>query len=354
MKNIGTLPILSIVIPTYNQGAFVERCLSSIQRQTLQNFEVIIQDSQSSDETSEICRRFADCDSRFQYYLEKDQGQSDAINRGLLRSKGKYWTWLCSDDSYDSCDALKLLVEVLDESRAADPRVAGAFGIAQRIDEDDQELGRYWQFTRNLNQSDFLNNWPLAQPSCIILKKLVEDVGGVNDELFLGMDLDLFLKILKNNRTFVFVDAPVVQVRFQRESKSVVYRAQTAQQALGVVLAHFNHTGSFYKSAYMTEYSNSQLVAFSARIRIFLIKFKAEWLLDGHYLTLRSVIQGQSRLWNQPKKIRGLIRLIAIILSLGLFRVLDSYFRLRLTLLLSLVPRQYLKSKKLVFQQLVH
>src|SRR4051794_10116781 len=90
----------SIVIPTFNQGPFINECLLSILNQSYQNFEVIIQDSMSTDQTEEICQRFASKDARFLYFREKDTGQSDAINRGLARSTGEIWTWICSDDYY--------------------------------------------------------------------------------------------------------------------------------------------------------------------------------------------------------------------------------------------------------------
>ena len=97
--------ILSIVVPTFNQGQYIADCLNSICNQSYENIEVIIQDSLSDDETESICTAAAIADSRVKYFREKDSGQSDAINRGLRRSSGAAWTWICSDDFYlnDHC-----------------------------------------------------------------------------------------------------------------------------------------------------------------------------------------------------------------------------------------------------------
>src|SRR4051812_44387931 len=118
---------LSIVVPTLNQGCFIEECLLSIQKQTYRDFEVIIQDSLSTDETESVCKKFIDQDPRFSYFRERDSGQSDAINRGMNRSTGQLWTWLCSDDYFAEMSALEVLVKRIQDEPKDSKKVVGVF-----------------------------------------------------------------------------------------------------------------------------------------------------------------------------------------------------------------------------------
>jgi glycosyltransferase involved in cell wall biosynthesis len=249
---------LSIVIPTYNQGCFIGDCLSSIQNQTFRDFQVIIQDSNSSDETEEVCSKVVEADSRFLYFREKDEGQSDAINRGLARSTGEMWTWICSDDLYADSRALEKLVEHFQKMRKLDEKVIGVFGDAQYVTESGQIMGPYYNLTQDLTRDHFQLNWPLSQPSSLLLRQAVSEVGGVDKSLNLGMDLDLFLKILEGNRTFVYVSQMTVNIRVQPNSKSVKFRKKTAENALMIVRKHFGDFGNLQGSAYFAEYKISR------------------------------------------------------------------------------------------------
>ena len=260
---------VSIVVPTYNQGPYIETCLRSIQEQSLGDFEVIIQDSVSKDQTEEICRRFTDQDPRFQYFREKDSGQSDAINRGLARSQGQLWTWICSDDYYSDPRALQALIQRFDEAVAQDSKVVGVYGDAEYVSEVGQKLDPYGNATRTLYQTDFKLTWPLSQPSCLLDRIAVFNVKGVDAALYLGMDLDLFLKVLTHGRSLVYTPQMTVCIRLQPNSKSVMFRKKTAENALSIVKRHFGNPGNPYQSLYAKEYAISQRLEFNHRVKNF-------------------------------------------------------------------------------------
>jgi glycosyltransferase involved in cell wall biosynthesis len=235
----------------------MEDCLRSIAGQSLRDIEIIIQDSLSTDETEEVCRRYAERDARFRYYREKDSGQTDAINRGLERSSGKYWTWICSDDFYDHPQALEKLVEGVEQLRQKDPGAVGAFGNSKYCDESGRTLSNFnTVFKKNLVEDDLMLDWPISQPSSIILRQRVLDVGRLDNALHLGMDLDLFLRVLQHGHYFVYIDVSAAFVRIQKNSKSVMYRKKTAQNALAIIEKHFGHVGSLRASRYVQELTN--------------------------------------------------------------------------------------------------
>ena len=92
------LPKISIVIPTYNDARFIERCILSITSQEYSNLELIIIDGGSTDDTVEIIKKF----DKFIFYWvsEKDRGQSHAINKGFKICTGEIITFFSSDDIY--------------------------------------------------------------------------------------------------------------------------------------------------------------------------------------------------------------------------------------------------------------
>ena len=92
-------PDLSIVIPIYNGKRYLRDTLKSVDSLSqLIGCEVIFQNALSSDGTAEIIDEFCAGRQNWRHYNEKDSGQSDAINRGVCRARGRWVTWLCADD----------------------------------------------------------------------------------------------------------------------------------------------------------------------------------------------------------------------------------------------------------------
>lgn len=91
-------PTVSIIIPIYNAELYLSQCLSSVQEQTCWDFEVLMVDDGSRDGSGEICRSFAEQDSRFLLLQKANSGVSATRNLALERARGKYLQFLDSDD----------------------------------------------------------------------------------------------------------------------------------------------------------------------------------------------------------------------------------------------------------------
>ena len=99
-------PKISIVIPSYNQGQFLEETILSIINQQYPNLELFVVDGGSNDNSVDIIKKYK---SHISWWVsEKDKGQSEAINKGFARASGEIISWLCSDDLLTQ-DSLKVV-----------------------------------------------------------------------------------------------------------------------------------------------------------------------------------------------------------------------------------------------------
>lgn len=102
------MPEISIIVPVYNAASFLEECLDSIVNQTIKNIEIILVDDGSTDDSLDICKRFAQHDSRIRVITQENSGAGVARNVGIDAAQGTYLMFLDSDDFFelDMCDSV--------------------------------------------------------------------------------------------------------------------------------------------------------------------------------------------------------------------------------------------------------
>ena len=184
---LASLPSLSIVIPTYQQGRYIQRTLESILDQGYPALELIVIDGGSTDQTREIIERYQ---THIAIYIsEKDGGQSDAIRKGFELATGQIITWMNSDDTY----AENALITV-GQFFAANHSVRFAYGNRDIINENDQVIGRRRQpdfHPRIMRYCHMI----VPQVSAFWQRSLYLESGGVDASLRFCMDFDLFVKM---------------------------------------------------------------------------------------------------------------------------------------------------------------
>ncbi len=126
--------MISIIIPIYNAEKELERLLTSIRQQSYTDFEVIMIDDGSKDNSAEICAKISAEDSRFNYYHQENAGVSTARNNGLKKAKGEYIAFVDSDDEIES-NYLQVLSDICEE---VDIAVCDTV-----IKHDDKEVNRF-------------------------------------------------------------------------------------------------------------------------------------------------------------------------------------------------------------------
>jgi len=101
-KKMNSSPLISVIVPSYNQGDYIEATILSVLKQDYRNWELIIQDGDSKDNTKSICREYERQDSRISFFTEKDKGFADAVNKAIDKAKGTIGAIQSSDDFYSN------------------------------------------------------------------------------------------------------------------------------------------------------------------------------------------------------------------------------------------------------------
>ncbi len=111
------MPVISVIIPVYNAECYLAECVDSILHQTFTDFELLLIDDGSTDNSLEICKHYAAEDSRVKMFSQTNAGQSCARNRGLDNAKGDYIAFIDADDVV-SKDYLRVLYDMAVKSNA--------------------------------------------------------------------------------------------------------------------------------------------------------------------------------------------------------------------------------------------
>jgi len=181
-------PKISVVIPSYNQGQYLEETILSIINQQYPNLEVFVVDGGSKDNSVDIIKKY---EQHLTWWVsEKDKGQSDAINKGFARVTGDIVTWLCSDDLYTE-GALNRVAEIFSE---LPDDVGLIYGGATLFGENFKSTDTYGY--DNAGVERYISGQAFPQPSGFFKRKYLLEAGNwVREDLHLGMDFDLFARL---------------------------------------------------------------------------------------------------------------------------------------------------------------
>lgn len=182
-------PRISVVMPSYNQGEFIEEAIRSVILQGYPNLELIVMDGQSSDQSVEIIRKYAPWIAH--WVSENDDGQSGAINAGWHCATGEIVAWLNADDLYCENALLNAARRFLDE-----PDAAMVYGYADVIDEHSRPIGTM-KVPEQFDLCEMIRGFNNIVPSVtmFVRKDHVSRVGHVRTDLHYTMDFEFVLRV---------------------------------------------------------------------------------------------------------------------------------------------------------------
>lgn len=224
---------ISIITPSFNSSRYIMETMKSVHTQSYQNYEHIVVDGLSKDNTQEIVKKFLNV-----YVIsERDKGQSDAINKGFRKSVGDIIAWQNADDTYLP-GAFESVVKFFREN----PSVDLVYGYYQLIDSSSNWICDVYPIKWN----DWMfkhGRFVPMQPTVFWRRRVFESIGLLDESLHYCMDVDYFARAL--NKGFNFARVPLVlgQFRVHDESKTQnQHNEKVVRQEYKSVLArHFGY-----------------------------------------------------------------------------------------------------------------
>lgn len=242
------LPLVSVVTPSLNQARFLEATIQSVLAQDYPRIEYIVVDGGSTDESAEVIRRY---ESRLAWWVsEKDEGQTDAINKGLAHATGDILAWLNSDDTY-APGAVAAAVDAFGRC----PECGLIYGAANYLSEDGRVIGRFPAAQtdyRRLRQG-YVH---IPQQAAFFRADLWRSVGPLDKSFYFAMDYDLWVRIARRAKV-KYVPQTWANFRLHGGAKTITADERCWPEMIRI---HYRDGGSFF-SVINAKYYIRRLVA---------------------------------------------------------------------------------------------
>ena len=220
-----TQPLVSIITPSFNQGAFLERTLLSVLNQDYPNLEHWVIDGGSTDNSLEIIKRYAD--KLAGWVSEKDRGQADGINKGFAKATGEIIGWLNSDDLYYP-GAIAGAVEAFQQN----PEASFVFSDVESVDEHGNafNLMHYgdWKLT------DLMTFKIIGQPGVFMRRDVLEQAGFLDLSYNYLLDVQLWLRMAAIAEPHYVPGKVWAAARIHSDAKNVAHAEKFGEEAFRV------------------------------------------------------------------------------------------------------------------------
>ncbi|MBA3537281.1 MAG: glycosyltransferase [Tatlockia sp.] len=247
---------ISIITPSYNQGQFIERTLLSVANQGGE-IEHVVFDGNSSDNTVEILKKTT---SLSHWVSEKDKGQTEAVNKGILATRGEIIGWLNSDDVYYP-GAIAAVLDFFNKNLDVDV----VYGMADHIDVNDKAFETYptepWNFKR-LKDVCFI-----CQPALFFRRRIVEKYGLLDETLNYCMDYEYWLRLGKAGVRFAYLEKKLAGSRLYAENKTLGAKVKVHREINNMFKAKFGKVPTSWLFNYANAVVENKIVRENNPIR---------------------------------------------------------------------------------------
>ena len=240
-------PFLSIVTPSLNQGATIERCIRSVLAQDCDSVEHIVVDAQSGDETLDVLRRHP----HLHWTSEPDDGQTHAINKGFAKARGTYVAWINCDDAYRP----GTFQAVLEAARECNDQAVILGGV--QLHHRDVPL----RIARNRPRSflRYLQPWiphtNLYQQGAFFPRAALDRIGPLDESLHYVMDCELFCRLLAARIPLRQVDRVFADYYIEPSTKTGVGWSVTYAEWDAILLRHAKTLRGLERSLFRASFS---------------------------------------------------------------------------------------------------
>jgi glycosyltransferase involved in cell wall biosynthesis len=273
-------PLVSIIVPCYNQAHFLNECLNSLVKQTFTNWECIIVDDGSTDQTVVVAKNFCDRDPRFHYHRQLNKGLSGARNTGIKSANGSYLNFLDSDDALYP-KALECLVKEIQN----DPSLVMVYGGYKGSKETLTSIVKTAISDFDSSRMDFYpylcagNALPVH--AALVKKEVIDQIGLFDENLKSCEDWDFWLRLARTTNRVKVIRKPVVVYRIT--SNSMTRNVKTFFDAGITVIERTNqvdervrHPLEKYKEGYAAAYNNTLISWYAKCMGLYLAQHRVD------------------------------------------------------------------------------
>lgn len=274
-------PLISIIIPCYNAEKYIAETIQSVINQTHKNWELIIVNDGSTDNSIEIINKYIDLDNRIKLINKENTGVSDTRNKGIVLAKGEFMAFLDADDVWNSDFLESTLLKF-----SSDHSLGLVHSDNQIINEYSEKLGQINTSFEGYVLDKLLlggeNEYIFAISSVVVKKEVVENVGQFDVRLSNGADHEFYFRVAN-------------KYKIGRVPKiGIYYRLHANNMHANIELLE-KDTLAIYKKADETNLFKNSIFRRKCYSTIYLI-LAGSWWKDGKnkrkgiYYTLKSII----------------------------------------------------------------
>lgn len=233
-------PVVSVIVPCYNHGKYLSEALFSIKNQTYENWECIIVNDGSPDNTEEIANHWINLDKRFKYFNKENGGLSSARNAGIEKSNGNYILTLDADDKFE-CKFIEKAVSILDKNEKVGIVTCWGYRFIKK------EIYGLFKPVGGTIENYLFCSASLA--SSMFRRECWEQVGGYDEEMKKGYeDWDYYIRIALNGWQTHVIEEPLF---FYRQHQVSMRTIAQNQYDIDIKMYLYNKHKKLYKDNFI-------------------------------------------------------------------------------------------------------
>ena len=218
-------PLVSIITPSFNQVLFLEQTITSVLEQDYPLIEYLVVDGNSTDGSQAIIKKY---EKKIAWWVsESDQGQAEAINKGIKHAKGEIVAWLNSDDYYLPGAVTKAVAAFQNH-----PSFSFVYGDVLAVDADGCQINKLHYYQMDL--IDLMRFNIIGQPSVFIRREILNKIGFLDPSLLYLLDHQLWLR-LAQQAPIQYLPEMLSAARFHSQSKNVAQASAFGEEAYRII-----------------------------------------------------------------------------------------------------------------------
>ena len=250
-----TSPMVSVVMPSFNQAQFIEQAINSVLNQSYQKIELIVADGGSDDGTIEILKQKQFMDNRLRWFSQKDNGPAHAINNALSKVRGTIIGWLNSDDFY-ALESIQRAVNAFSN----DLSLLMIYGQGQYVDSNNCFLNTYPTLPPSTAISKFSEGCFICQPTVFFKRPMYLLLGKLDENLKTAFDFDYWLRAFSLFQSRIgFVDEVQAYSRLHEDCITMKMRQVVILEGMQLLAKYLGSAPKEWFLTYVEEKAKSHI-----------------------------------------------------------------------------------------------